>query len=507
MRFALRVVQVGAVAAVVAVTTYFTFELDRFFIPKELVLHLTAALAALAAMRTLREATTTRIDHLLAAWLGLCALSALFATNRWLGLRALAISASSVLLFWVARRLREAGYGRAVVAALAVAVVAVAVTSLLQTYGLDIALFSENRSPGGTLGNRNFVAHAAAFGLPLVLLAAIGAQRCFALGAAGAALATASLVLTRSRAAWLAFAVVVVVFLAAMLASPPMRRDARAWRRLALIVLVIAAGAGAALVLPNALRWRDKNPYLQTVRHVTDYESGSGHGRLVQYTRSLVLTLHHPLFGAGPGNWAVRYPEQAARHDPSLSDGDPGMTTNPWPSSDWVAWLAERGPFAFALIALAFLGIAAGGVRQLLASQTPEEGLAAAALLATVAGACMAGLFDAVLLLALPSFLVWTAIGALFAAPPTRRPLPVIALVAIVLVSAAGATYSAMQIAAMHFYDAGAAARAARVDPGNYRAQLRLARGGGRARCEHARAAHALYPNAVAAKQASRGCR
>jgi hypothetical protein len=187
------------------------------------------------------------------------------------------------------------------------------------------------------------------------------------------------------------------------------------------------------------------------------------------------------------------------------------MTTNPWPSSDWVAWLAERGPFAFALIALAFLGIAAGGVRQLLASQTPEEGLAAAALLATVAGACMAGLFDAVLLLALPSFLVWTAIGALFAAPPTptpaRRPLPVIALAAIVLVSAAGATYSAMQIAAMHFYDAGAAARAARVDPGNYRAQLRLARGGGRARCEHARAAHALYPNAVAAKQASRGCR
>src|SRR5437763_833790 len=157
----------------------------------------------------------------------------------------------------------------------AVAVV-VAVTSLLQTYGLDITLFSENRSPGGTLGNRNFVAHAAAFGLPLVLFAAIGARRRFLLGAAGAALTTATLVLTRSRAAWLAFAAVVVVFLMAMLGSPPLRRDARAWRRLIAILLFIGAVVGAALVLPNALHWRGKNPYLQSVKHVTDYESGSG---------------------------------------------------------------------------------------------------------------------------------------------------------------------------------------------------------------------------------------
>src|SRR5256885_4322345 len=292
MRVALRVVQLGAIAVVVAVTTYFTFELDRFFIPKELVLHAAAVLAALAAMRTLAEATTTRVDRLLAGYVALGVLSAAFAANRWLGLRALAISASSVLLFWTARRLREAGYGRALVAALAAAVVAIAVTSLLQTYGLDITLFSENRSPGGTLGNRNFVAHAAAFGLPLVLFAAIGAQRRFVLGAAGAALTTATLVLTRSRAAWLAFAAVVVVFLVAMLGSPPLRRDARAWRRLMAILLFIGAGVGAALVLPNALRWRGKNPYLQSVKHVTDYESGSGRGRLVQYVQSLKMALH-----------------------------------------------------------------------------------------------------------------------------------------------------------------------------------------------------------------------
>ena len=100
------------------------------------------------------------------------------------------------------------------------------------------------------------------------------------------------------------------------------------------------------------------------------------------------------------------------------------MTTNPWPSSDWIAWIAERGVAAFVLIALAFLAIAMAGIRQLFGAQTADEGLAAAALLATVAGACVTGLFDAVLLLALPAFLVWTALGALAAPPPTRRRTP-----------------------------------------------------------------------------------
>jgi len=511
MRAALRVIQLGALAVVLAVTTFFSFELDRFFIPKELVLHATAVLAALLAFGTLREATTTTVDRLLAFYVALGALSAALATNRWLGMRALAISASGVLLFWVARRLREQGHARAVVAGLAVAVVAVAITSLLQTYGLETTLFSENRIPGGTLGNRNFVAHVAAFGLPLVLLAALGAQRRFFLGATGAALVTASLVLTRSRAAWLAFAAVVVVFLAAMLASPPLRRDGRTWRRLFTVIVFVAAGVAAALLLPNALRWKSRNPYMQTVQHVTDYERGSGRGRLVQYEQTLLMALHHPLLGVGPGNWAVRYPEHAARHDPSLSDGDPGMTTNPWPSSDWIAWIAERGPLAVALLALAFLGIAASGARQLVAAPDAGDALAAAALLAIVAGAIVTGLFDAVLLLALPSFLVWTALGALSSPPPKHRPLPALAVIAILLLSAGGAARSVAQLAVMHIYethgDRASLTTAAHLDPGNYRLQLRLARMGGHARCQHARAARALFPNAGAAAQLVRGCR
>src|SRR3954447_11465144 len=85
---ALREVQIGAIAVVVAVTTFHAFELDRFFVPKELVLHAAAALAGLLALRALWRTNLTRVDLLLAGYLGLSALSALMATNRWLAFRA-----------------------------------------------------------------------------------------------------------------------------------------------------------------------------------------------------------------------------------------------------------------------------------------------------------------------------------------------------------------------------------------------------------------------------------
>src|SRR5687768_9773192 len=87
-RVALRAMQLGAITVVLVVATLHVFELDRFFVPKELVLHLTALIAGYAATRT----TMTRVDRLLALFLLLSAISAIFATNHWLAMRALAIS-------------------------------------------------------------------------------------------------------------------------------------------------------------------------------------------------------------------------------------------------------------------------------------------------------------------------------------------------------------------------------------------------------------------------------
>ena len=270
----LRILQIGAIGVVVAASTLRPFDLDRFFVPKELVFHLAAALAGLFALRGVRRAAASRVDLLLAVYIALGAASAALAANSWLAIRAVAISASSLLVFRAARAVAAAGLARPLVNALSLAVVLAAAGSLLQTYGVETLLFSENRAPGGTLGNRNFVAHIAAFGLPLLLVSAMAARRAasFLAGGAGVAATVATLALTRSRAAWLSFAVVVAIFLLMMLFSAVLRRDGRSWRRLALIVLLAGAGVAAALLIPNTLRWRGENPYIDTVMRIADYE-------------------------------------------------------------------------------------------------------------------------------------------------------------------------------------------------------------------------------------------
>lgn len=516
-RLALRALQAGAVGVVLAAVTHREFELDRFFVPKELVLHLTALVAGILALSAFRRVSLGRVDLLLALHLVLGGLSALAAQNGWLAVRALTLGASGLAVFWAARTVRESGLARPLLTALALAVVAGAATALLQAYGFRTDLFSPNRAPGGTLGNRNFVAHLAALGLPLVLLSCLRAWRGtgYLVGAVGVAILAATLVLTRSRAGWLAGAAALLVFLSAILLSGPLRRHGRTWGRLLGILVLLGAGVAAALLVPNTLRWRGDNPYLESARGVVNYEEGSGRGRLVQYGRSLRMAAAHPLLGVGPGNWAVAYPEYAAPRDPSLDQREAGRTSNPWPSSDWLAFVSERGFVATLLLLLAIGGIAMDGLRRLVRARDEEEGLAAAALLATITGTLIAGTFDAVLLLALPSLIAWAALGALWsptpgAATPRRAALGVAALLAVTAVAAAGVVRSGAQLASMDRFAAGGNAeveRAARLDPGSYRAHLRLARSGPRARrCEHARAAQALFPSARAARDLARRC-
>jgi O-antigen ligase len=520
----LRALRIGLVLAALAVVTWKQYELDRFFVPKELVLHVTALCVGLLAVRGFRRLPFTRVDVLLAIFLLLSALSAFFAANGWVAVRAFAVTASGVVIFWAARTLRQQELAWPLLVILAITVVIVAITSLLQTYGVETDFFSINRSPGGTLGNRNFVAHMAAFGLPVVLYVALSARRhsSYFVGLLAATLVAAVLVLTRSRAGWLAAGAAMGVIVFCFIISPALRRHRRAIVRFGVLVLIAVAGVGVAVAMPNALRWNTDNPYIESIRGVANFQEGSGRGRLVQYRQSLRMAIAHPLLGVGPGNWAVEYPDYAARRDPSLDNSEPGTTSNPWPSSDWVAFISERGLLATAALAFAFLGIIVSALRRLRQSTDGDDALAAAAGIATIAATIVAGMFDAVLLLALPAMFVWAALGALsdphdmraatrFTSERTRT---AVMFLAVMLGAGAGAVHSAMELTGMGIYANADStrwlSRGARIDPGSYRLHVRLARRGSglnrASRCAHALAARDLLPNAQEARNLASGC-
>jgi O-antigen ligase len=377
---ALRILQIGAVAAVLAVVPTRAYDLDRFLAPKEVALHATAVLAGIAVLFSKATASRRTPSLALILFLALSGVSAVLAANRWLAIRSVAITASGIALFFIAQRLDDWRVRNAV----AIAGVVASITSLAQAYGVRLHVFASTRSPGGTLGNRNFVGHVGAIVLPVLF------ARSYRIGIPGVAIVAAAMVLTRSRAAWLAAAAMLAVYVIAVIAQG----EWALLRKFFVMIAAAAAGVAAALVIPNTLRWNSENPYVESMQEMANYQEGSGRGRLLQYERSLRIAVRHPLFGIGPGNWPVVYPKQVPRNDPSL---DGRRTFNPWPSSDWVAYVTERGFPAAVLLLLGLAGIARR-------SDPPALGVLAAA--------TVAGLFDAVLLLALPTLLVWTAVGS-----------------------------------------------------------------------------------------------
>ncbi len=518
---AARLLQVGAIAVVLVAAPYKPFDLDRFFVPKEFVLAITAmVVGALCSLRA-RRIGLSRVDELLVVALGISAVSAIFATNWWLAGRGLAITAAGFTCYWCARALTKAGYGRALVAALALAGVVGALTSLLQTYGLRTDLFSLNRAPGGTFGNRNFMAHLAAITLPALLFSAVRAESFagFLRWCAGIAIIGGALILSRTRAAWLALLCgLVVLFIAAAVAL--WRRDGSLkLGRLPLLLIAATLGGGIALVIPNTLDWRSDSPYLETAQGIVNYKGGSGHGRIIQYKNSLRMTVRHPVLGVGPGNWAVIYPKFASENDPSL--GSEGMTSNPWPSSDWVTFLSERGFLAMIALVAAFLAMGVDALRGLRGEPTTERRMMAAVFLATLAIVVMVGTFDAVTVLAAPALIGWGLLGALSPASRERRVLqPSVGLRALLIVGVialfgAAATRSGFQLAAMSVYSNNTKIaqleRASAMDPGNFRMHVRLAEGylnrGSCAKARpHAIAARDLYPSSPAVKRLANAC-
>lgn len=517
---------IGFIAVILVALAYKPFELDRYFVPKELVLHIVAVICGIALFLHRRKVSLGVTDIMLIVFLGMSGLSAMFAANYWLAQRALGLSVSSALVFWATRRIARGGGARGLMIAVALATVIASASALLQAYGLDTELFTLARAPGGTLGNRNFIAHIAVIGLPSIVWCTITTRRPFGAlaGSIGMAIVAATLVLSRSRAAWLALLASLIILGLLLIPSRKYWSHELVGGRLARLALAGAIGGILAITLPNSLHWNSDSPYLDSAKGVVDYRKGSGGGRISQYGNSLKMVEANPIFGVGPGNWPVRYVQYAPRGDKSLTED--GTTANPWPSSDWVAFVSERGLIATLALLGAFGALFLGSIRKWKEVPDGDAVLLKITLAATITATMVVSCFDAVLLLAAPSLLVWGILGT--ASGGTRsvmpqwgrevelggtawRSLASVSLLIVVLSVARSAT----QTTAMTIIGRGGQTanwvRGAAWDPGSYRINARVAElYVNRGRCAKAlpfaKQAASLFPSAATPKRVLRRC-
>ena len=515
------ILAVGVVLVMLAALSFKVFELDRYFVPKELVLNVAALLIGILLVLGRRPVRADPIDALLVVFLLWSLLSAVFATNHWLAQRAMAVSLSSAVVFWGARRAAVAGIQRTLLGTAALATVIAASTSLAQAYGLESEWFTLARSPGGTLGNRNFIAHVVAIGLPITLWCTIVAKRSVAAlaGSLAIAILSAALVLSRSRAAWLAAAAFIAITAIPFYVSRKYWKNTHVGGRFARALHAAFLGDTVAVVIPNSLEWKSDSPYLESARKVVDYSSGSGRGRLAQYQNSLEIVKADPVFGTGPGNWPVRYPRFAPPRDKSLAES--GMTANPWPSSDWVAFISERGAVATVALLAVFAALFFGSLRKWRELGSYDLVLLRLALAATVVTTMVVSAFDAVLLLPAPAFIVWLILGAAANERSSARDVWISAsragalALGVLVMLVIGALRSATQVLSMNAVGTGGRTAgwvtAQRLDPGSYRINQRLADiYANRGQCSkarpYARRALYLFPSSPQARRTARRC-
>lgn len=280
-----------------------SFELTH--LPKEALLAATAAVVLL----TFRSRRFDFLDATLLAFAASTTLSAAAALSPAFAWRPALLTLSTVVIALALRDREDRGRW---LRWLAAALLVLATLGLIETLGL--AHWSlEGRAPSSLLGQRNTLAHVLVLGL-VVFFELAEERRAWWFGAA---LLTLVIVMTRSRAAWLA---VPVVLLAA--------RRPKA-------VLAVAAGALLGSLLP-AQPWRSAQPYADSLRRLFDATHGSGAGRLEQWQGALASFSTHPLFGVGPGNGFLTLAREPNR----------------FLNSDAVAMLVERGLLGAALALL-----------------------------------------------------------------------------------------------------------------------------------------------------------
>ena len=255
----------------------------------------------------------------------------------------------------------ERKFSRLLIGVNGLAALPVTAIALFQNSGGHLRAFPETFGPGGTFGNKNVLAFwmeplfAGAF-----LLVLTGFSRRYRWGLATlAGLFLAMLVVTRSRGAWLASALTMIVAVLVLLCVAPSRR--LCWRVIASwrpVVWSLVLGAGSAVLSGKigSVRRGLVPPSL------VNGAAASASVRWSYYANTLAAWKTKP-WGWGLGAFRTAFCEYANQVVP-IPASDYNLFTQPWDAhSDWIQLLLEVGPVGVGVFSLMLVTVGFQTVR------------------------------------------------------------------------------------------------------------------------------------------------
>lgn len=525
---------VGGFCLVIAMVPVPLYGFEQFGYPKELVLHGIALAVTMRSAGSREPIQVTAIDLCLGLFVVLGVIGAVaMPTNRWLAVRALALTLSSVVLFRRARQMTEDGHAGTIMLTLCVMAGAAALGVLGEAFDVTPPLSQAGRGPGGALGNRNMAAHVLVLLGPTVALVGITTRRSREVGWSAGLLALVAwaVVLSRSRGAWVAAlasaAIASVCWMASRRAYAtrhPVESDRRvrvSRRRLAVIGTAVAVGIAVGISDPAGF-WGSSAAYRDTWTRLLDSQTGSGLGRVIQYQNTAAMWRAHPLFGVGAGNWSVIYPRFATPGDPSYHPTS-AYEVPRVPNSDMLNTLAEQGAIGFTVLLAAFVILLVRVSRALVGGhqETMMSVPHALTIVSTVAAALVVSVVDyGPATLAVPAMVMALVMGSLTAHDRPTATLPrgsaaaaLRAVRSVLLLIGFGVSLINLTGGVTYIRAATreAAAKAADLSPGDYQLQfavgLEMLDAGNCEQAQHyLRRAQALFPNNRGPRSALNEC-
>jgi O-antigen ligase len=258
-------------------------------------------------------------------------------------------------------------------------------------FWFDFNLFPQFAPPASTFVNRNFFAEYAVCALPfsVYVLANLRVSRWLGVMALSVAFNVVALMMTGTRSALIALAVLVPVCLL-ILVRYRQQFAFTGWSRLhqVLIVGVLAAGVAGLGALPpkqvqaytGSSAWQQSLARATTLTEITENTEATFAGRIFIWKSTARMILANPLSGVGAGAWEVQIPLYQGANN--------ALEADYYAHNEFLQLLAECGVLVgglFLAVLFAYLLLAAGKTWRLQDVDLPEAPLRALTLASLLA--------------------------------------------------------------------------------------------------------------------------